>query len=167
MEASITPSASMALRDMSVLPSISAVTSQSPDRRFVPATLLRQREAEPTAKRGFLSKVLGSTELQWKQRDRRGLPARVLAVEMILAATQAITGSYARAGRQQDLACPTAANARSRRKRLFRELSNPTRRSPDSRACRSRPVMEWRKTRTGEAPVGGKHTRLVMGILRS
>jgi hypothetical protein len=23
------------------------------------------------------------------------------------------------------------------------------------------------KTRTGEAPVGGKHTRLVMGILRS
>jgi hypothetical protein len=77
--------------------------------------------------------------------DRRGLPARVLAVEMILAATQAITGSYTRAGRQQDLACPTAANARSRRKRLFRELSNPTRRSPDSRACRSRPVMEWRK----------------------
>jgi len=32
--------------------------------------------------------------------DRRGLPARVLAVEMILAATQAITGSEVTIGRE-------------------------------------------------------------------
>jgi hypothetical protein len=99
--------------------------------------------------------------------DRRGLPARVLAVEMILAATQAITGSYARAGRQQDLACPTAANARSRPKDYFGNCPTQRDARPTRAHAEADPSWNGGKTRTGEAPVGGKHTRLVMGILRS
>jgi hypothetical protein len=36
-----------------------------------------------------------------------------------------VPGSYARAGQQQDLACPTASKAPFGHRRVFRELSNP------------------------------------------
>ena len=43
-----------------------------------------------------------------------------------------------------DFVCPTAANARSRRKRLFRELSNPTRRIPGLARNRARQLLDPR-----------------------